>query len=107
MKTTRILALALLAAVCFCQTRPSLALVRSNADPAERQAASDAIQGAQNYAQPYVFGAHEPAAPIAEQITGDIAQLARNLENDRSVFSTMSTTIFGMCSISAPKRGPS
>jgi RHS repeat-associated protein len=82
MKTTRILTLALLATVLFCQPGQSLALVRSNADPAERQAALDAIQGAQDSIQPYVFGAHEPAAPIAEQITGDIAQLARNLEND-------------------------
>jgi RHS repeat-associated protein len=82
MKTTRTLAWAAIAVAVLLGPSQSHALNRSNADPAERQAALDAKPDDTNSFGLFSFGSHEPALPIAETITYDIQQLARDLEND-------------------------
>lgn len=88
MKTTRIFIYGLLLAIAAASGAQPLPLgaVRSNVDPAQREAAIEAKQAElAGMAQPMggpLGPQGVPPAPVAEAVTADIQQLARNLEND-------------------------
>lgn len=78
MKTKRFLILGLLATAFVCHAQQPLALQKINADHMERAAAIEEAGQQQQFFNPQ----NVPATPIAEEITEDIQQLARDLEND-------------------------
>jgi RHS repeat-associated protein len=70
-------------ATTFISSAQELRLQKTIADPDERAAAITTTQTARaGMAQPLFSQQNVPSTPIAEQITGNIQQLARDLEND-------------------------